>query len=98
MENIGNNKPTNQKRMSFLEYLQKTKDAKKRMKNVKGCEGTPIRVVKDSIVEHHAVNPSSSALEYAVTFTKAKENESESDQKSKKADKEDKDKGREPGE
>ena len=93
MENIGNNKPTNQKRMSFLEYLQKTKDAKKRMKNVKGCEGTPIRVVKDSIVEHHAVNPSSSALEYAVTFTKAKENES--DQNSKKQDK---DEGREPGE
>ena len=96
MENTGNNKPTNQtnqKRMSFLEYLQKTKDAKKRMKNVKGCEGTTIRVVKDSIVEHRDVNPSSSALEYAVTFTKAKENES--DQTSKK---EDKDKGREPGE
>ena len=96
MENTGNNKPTNQtnqKRMSFLEYLQKTKDAKKRMKNVKGCEGTTIRVVKDSIVEHRDVNPSSSALEYAVTFTRAKENES--DQNSKKQDK---DEGREPGE
>ena len=94
MENTGNNKPTNQtnqKRMSFLEYLQKTKDAKKKMKSVKGCEGTTIRVVKDSIVEHRDVNPSSSALEYAVTFTRAKENES--DQKSKKEDK-----GREPGE
>ena len=68
-----------QKRLGFLEYLQKAqkeiKKRKKEDKNMIGLGGTPVRptVRRNSIIEGDNINPSIDAVEYARVFKKAVE-------------------------
>jgi hypothetical protein len=66
-----------QKRMSFLEYLQKTQEEGKRKNKIDGLEGTTISTWDRKVVQYDSTNISEKAFRYSKAFEEAKKEEDE---------------------
>lgn len=66
-----------QRRMSFLEYLQKAQEERKGKKKINGLGGTTISTWERKIVQNDSINISEKAFRYSKTFEEAKKEEDE---------------------